>query len=279
MTTETTASPGNGGGEQKNNSRLLLVLLLLILLVAGAVYYFWPRSAEGVVIGENGEFSFTFRGCDEEERCATFTIYAPGLAYAWDYRRTVPTALTDDTTPFGDQIIEDLQESDGIIVAGLASSEGDDRFNAFLSTCRARALEDIVVDLRDEAGASTPIYRVALGRYTGEGGLVTAGVSEGGQGAQTRRQRVLVVAFVADEDQGIDRAEALRRGAAERLQGALNELLEVDDADAASVAQQLDFSAYSCWSDFEVVPLGGLAQTCFTEHRLTTDVECRRFGN
>lgn len=286
MTTETNSSPENGDGQKKKRTLLLALLLLLLLATAVAVYvlvFMKDDEPQAATFGDNGEFRTSFEGCDDAGLCAKFTIYAPGLAYSWQYDRAVPAPLPAGKEPFGALIAEDIKTSDAILVAGLSSQEGPQSFNERLATCRARAFEGIMVDAREQVGASTEIFRVALGRYNGpDAGAATASVAaDAPAGAGTRLQRIMVVAFISEEPTGLARAEALRNGARAHLGDALREALganEEGNAAAEAVAQQLDFQRYSCWGDFEVVALGGYAKACYVENPSFIDAYCAAFN-
>ncbi len=270
MTTSTNAGPESDGGKGKSRSTLLIAILIL-LLIGFAAWYFLLRDTQ-TEIGADGEFRTSFEGCDDAGNCATFTIYAPGRAYAWEYRRTVPVDVPEAQDAFGAKIATDLREAEGILVAGTASQEGDRTFNERLATCRARAFEGIMVDTRDDAGSSAPIYRVALGQYRAD---APAAASAGGApGAGTQIQRVMVLAFVKDIPEEIDLAQALRNGANEFLTAALEQLENEDGA----VAEQLQFQRYSCWNSLEATALGGYARACYPENPSLIDTLCSTFN-
>lgn len=271
MTTNTTQPES---GEAKKRSRIWILLLLLLLIVAGAVYWVYFRGTTEV--GDDGEFRTTFEGCDDSGACATFSLYAPGRAYSWQYRRAVPTDIATEDEAFGAKIADDLRSADTVLVAGLASQEGGERFNERLATCRARAFEGIVIDAREDAGANAPIFRVALGQYQADDDAPAASTASvaGGQGEATQIQRVMVLAFVSDIPEEINLGEALRNGADAALTNALA-LLENEDG---LVAEQLQFQRYSCWNELEATPLGGYARACYSENPSLIDTLCSPFN-
>lgn len=274
MTTETNTPET---GDKKNRSGLWILLLVLLVLLIGAVYWFFLRG-DPTEVGDGSEFSTQFEGCDDAGNCAQFTIYAPGRAYAWDYRRAVPVDVDASNVAFGAKISERFEAAEAILVAGLASQEGDRRFNERLSTCRARAFEGIVISAREAANSNAPIFRLSLGQYQAEDGaaLTTASAADGAApGANTQIQRVMVLAFVSDIPEGIDLAQALRNGAQASLTDALQQLR---DADGDAVADQLQFQRYSCWNDLEATALGDYAQACYGENPSLIDTLCAPFN-
>lgn len=239
--------------EKKGRRSLLLLLLLLLLGGAIAVYFLFFRGAGGT------EFSTSYKGCDQSGACAEFTVYAPGIAYAWDFGRAQPRDVPEDAASFADKLKSVAGDAETIIVAGLASQENTNDFNAYLSACRAHRFDGLV---REALGDKTPdIRRMLLGRYEG-------GSTPTDQNA-TEIQRLMVVAFVKDADENVNLAEALKEGS----EKVLAERLKTADE---QVAAQLDFTKYHCWKDgkLEAVKSGERTKTCYTQRTSKMDLLC-----
>lgn len=253
--------------QPKRRRWVWLLLLLLLLLLAGLAYFFTRPTPPN----PDGSFrSATLKGCDSAGRCIDFYIYAPGFNYAWVYDRAEIAALKPGSEPFERKISDDLANAEAVVVAGLASQEGGEDFNRWLSACRARTFEGVVLDAQNSAGGSATLYRASLGRYQGEPIVASVGVPEG---SATQLQRLLVLAFVTNSEAGVDMAEALKDGIAQFLTPELERALP-------EVAAQLSFDRYSCWEDeFELTPIGARSTMCFTELTDNYQAQCAAFNN
>lgn len=227
------------------------LLLLLLLLGVGAAYYFF------VVMKGDGSFRHTFKGCDAQDRCATFRIVAPGYDYRWAYGKMSLEPKAGAQPDLSAAVSKDLEGAEIVIAAGLASREGDPQLNRRLSACRSKALSGL---LTSSAG-SADLHRIALGRYE-------ADEADGSELPEI--ERLVVLGAVLEQDEGVDLEAALKDGVEKTLDSALAKAL-------APIARQLDFRRYDCWDDeFAITKSDQLLTQCYRER--TSDIAAYCYG-
>lgn len=245
--------------DKPNTTRDVLVVVLLILVLIGTFLAYDWLDKKG-----DGSFAHSFEACDQAGRCATVKVFAPGYAYRWAYGRDQMEAMEDGMPQLAAVVNEHLRGAQGVVATGLASHEGSDAANRRLSSCRSKRLAQMLEDAQAVANTQAQIYRVALGRYE-EGG---APVLESDDSAI---ERLVVMAFILDQDPQINLTQAMRVGLREQLPPALREALR-------PIQRQLDFRNYACWrTEFGVTPNAVLRQTCYREPSRSATAFCSDF--
>lgn len=240
--------------EKRSGSRWWLLLLLLLLLAGGAAYWWYFMR------GGDGSFSLTFKGCDSQNKCGRFKLFAPGYSYRWNYDTTKLDPIDGQEPELATVIEKDLKKSKAVIATGLASREGSDLHNRQLSACRSKRLATLLDDAQATVGTSAQTYRISLGRYQQP-------PSEG----DTQIERLLVMAFVLEADDGINLDEAMKAGLKSDLPQALKEVL-------APIAAQLDFTSYACWNnEFHITPRDDVRSICYNEPSASYASFCSSF--
>lgn len=227
---------------KKSNRNLWMLLGLLLLLLAGAAFWWF-------VLRTPDTFTLRFRGCDDAGKCARFTFHAPGPDYSFTLGKTT-IAPVDGVSPKLENVLSKFRDDaqEGVIAAGLASREtgGGGFDNRKLSACRSKSLSDALLAAQPAAGIDAPMYRISLGRYAAD---------DSGESGDTAIERLVVMAFIRDADEGVDLSQALKNGVKDNLPQALARALRL-----------LDFTRYECWSDeFAVTPSGRQRAVCYAE--------------
>lgn len=232
-----------------------LLLLLLALAVAGAGYWWWQNR-------ETGRFVLPITACDDSDRCGDFVVFAPGFDFAWTYGKSRLNLIGEGVEPeLGPEIQGYLADAEGVIVAGLASSEGGALTNRRLSACRSMRLAVLVDDAQADLGTSADLYRVSLGRYNDP--------QESFE--DTEVQRLVVLTFIMDADEGLDLNQALKNGLSRDLPDALRAIV-------VPAVRELDFRQYDCWNnEFAITPSGDTRQACYRERSGGYDAFCGDF--
>ena len=251
---------GTDFADKHDPMRDAVVIGVLLLMLAGLFGAFYWSSLR---IGD-GSFAHRFQGCDADGRCATIKIYAPGFDYRWTYGSVALEVEDPRRGRLAPLISEDLLDAEAVIAAGLASHEGGDDYNRRLSACRSKYLAQLIEDAQAVVNSDAPLYRVALGRYQPSDG-------EYFENDDSAIERMIVMAFVLDQDPGLDLEQALRQGLTAELPLALEAALE-------PLQRQLDFRNYACWSDeFAVTENSELRQICYTEPSPNPTAFCSDF--
>lgn len=239
--------------EQSSSWRTWLLALLLLLLLAGGAAW-WM----GLFNKSTDQVDLSFRGCDQQNRCADFTLYAPGQDYRWTLDKAVFDPIEGAQPDLVPAVAEIMSRAKGAIASGLASREGGSQLNRRLSSCRSLRLADL---LAEAAGDSANIYRIALGKY----------VDAGTQRDDTSIERLVVMAFIMDMDEGTDLSQALKAGLNRQLPPLLAQF-------APEIVKQLQFTRYECWnSEFAVTQRDEIRQSCFRENTRTFMEFCGDF--
>lgn len=230
--------------EEKKRGFTGWILLLLLLLAIGGAAYWWFVLRPG-----DGTFSLTFRACDTQDRCGRFKLFAPGYAYAWTYNKARLEFIDGSEPELAPVVEKDLKRAEGVIAAGLASSEGDDGVNRQLSACRSMRLATLLDDAQASLDTRADTYRISLGRYD----------DSDDEFDDTSIQRLVVITYIFETDPGINLNEALKDGLRLNLPEALKAIL-------APEVKQLNFTKYSCWdNEFNVTQRDTIRTDCYRE--------------
>lgn len=250
---------GAAAGETTpQRNRWVWLLLLLLLLGLGGYFAATMRSGPPSP-AEAGGFEITFTGVDVAGRSAVFKVVAPGQAHAWAFGDDDLIPLPEGAATLQTALAADLANSEGVIAVGLASREGTDRLNRQLASCRSLALAGRIADIQADAGVEA--YRLVLGRY-----------EDDELAENTDLERLIVLGFILESDDGVNIDQALRQGLVENLPAALDGLRE-------TLARQLDVSRYACWGEdeFSVTPAGERRALCYRERSVDPTTFCGRF--
>lgn len=234
-------------GEKKSKTSRRLLAILLVLLLFGAIGYLAGYFKEASIeVADEGEVDLSFTGCDDADRCADFTLFAPGYDYRWTFNKSRFDLVDGDQPPLEPAVRELLSRAEGAIASGLASREGSSAFNRRLSACRSLRLADLLADV---AGDASNIYRVTLGRY----------VDADREREDTSIERLVVMAFIMRTDDGVDLSQALKDGLSQELPPLLDQFLP-------EIVTQLQFTNYECWEEeFSVTQRDQIRTACFRE--------------
>lgn len=233
--------------EKKSSTGRWLILLLLLLLIAGGAYWY-------LFLRDTGRFALRFEGCDKAGKCAQFTMFAPGYNYSFTKGKTSLAPIEGQVPDFTPEVASFMKEANkGVIVAGLASREAGETGafdNRKLSACRSIAMSETIASVQKATGNTAPTYRVTLGRYA---------VAEEA-GADTSVERLAVMVFIREADDGVDLSEAVRQGLANALPAALVKAFD-------RIKRQLDFTKYECWNDndFKITVSNEARVACYPE--------------
>ncbi len=215
------------------------IIAVLIGLAVAAWWYFRPAP--------DAPFAYEFRGCDAQERCGEFELYAPGAAFAWTLEGT-----SFESGATSEEVIAALdgrlENSAGVIAVGLASSEGTPRANRELTSCRSRKLAEALTAANRSSGANTPIYRTALGQYN----------DDTTEFQNTAIQRSTVFVFIKEQDEELVLGQAIIDGLGDDLNEALQSYSRIYDLGDLGF---LDFRRYDCWPEELTVSEGTVRRT------------------
>jgi len=162
------------------------------------------------------ERTAAFVGQDSQGRTAEMRLYVLDAQFTWAFGSS--RQIMKDETParflfiFGrPMFLSEFCAGDAAVAIGAASFEGARDVNARLARARAGTIGNEMDRLAQSCGEETPpaLHYLNLGEFTAETACMRAGTCSG---SDTAPQRRVVLIGIAEAEDGVNLAEAVRDG-------------------------------------------------------------------